>query len=105
MARGKQLLIRDELPGPAMTSFVFHLPDVPSALFKALGGCATNGVTRRGWKPTRWPSASTMVLVDTEGHSEDLPWRLAIEKLEFFTTEILGVYAAAEFRTARTVVA
>ena len=46
MAREKQLLTREGLPGPAMTSFVFHIPNVPPALFKALGGCATNGVTR-----------------------------------------------------------
>jgi prephenate dehydratase len=44
-----------------------------------------------------------MFMVDVEGHPEDLPLRLALEELDFFTTEvrILGVYSAADHRTAR----
>jgi prephenate dehydratase len=44
-----------------------------------------------------------MFMVDVEGHPEDLPLRLALEELDFFTTEvrILGVYPAADHRTAR----
>jgi len=51
--------------------------------------------------------AATMFMVDVEGHPEDLPLRLALEELDFFTTEIriLGVYAAAGYRTAQTVTA
>ena len=47
--------------------------------------------------------AATMFMVDVEGHPEDLPLRLALEELDFFTTEvrILGVYPAADHRTAR----
>jgi prephenate dehydratase len=46
-----------------------------------------------------------MFMADVEGHPEDLPLKLALEELDFFTTEvrILGVYAAAEYRTAQTV--
>jgi prephenate dehydratase len=49
--------------------------------------------------------AATMFMADVEGHPEDLPLKLALEELDFFTTEvrILGVYAAAEYRTGQTV--
>jgi prephenate dehydratase len=42
-------------------------------------------------------------MVDVEGHPEDLSLKLALEELDFFTTEvwILGVYPAAEHRTQR----
>jgi prephenate dehydratase len=45
--------------------------------------------------------AATMFMADVEGHPEDLPLSLALEELEFFTTEvrILGVYPAAEYRS------
>lgn len=88
-----------------MTSFVLHIPNVP-ALFKALGGCATNGVTRTRLEAKWWPSASTIFMVDAEGHPSNLPLCLALEELEFLPeVPILGVYAAAEFRTAKTVTA
>ena len=47
--------------------------------------------------------AATMFMVDVEGHPEDLPLRLALEELDFFTTEVrvLGVYPAAEYRMAQ----
>jgi prephenate dehydratase len=43
-----------------------------------------------------------MFMADVEGHPEDLPLKLALEELDFFTTEvrILGVYAAADYRAA-----
>lgn len=103
LAREAELPTRDELPGPAVTSFVFRVRNVPSALYKALGGFATNGVnmTRLESYMVGNEFAATMFMADVEGHPADLPLQLALEELEFFTTEvrILGVYAAAEFRT------
>jgi prephenate dehydratase len=103
LAREAELPSRDELPGPAVTSFVFRVRNVPSALYKALGGFATNGVnmTRLESYMVGNEFAATMFMADVEGHPADLPLQLALEELEFFTTEvrILGVYAAAEFRT------
>ncbi|MDE8669727.1 prephenate dehydratase [Pseudarthrobacter sp. H3Y2-7] len=107
LAREKDLPTREELPGPAVTSFVFRVRNVPSALYKALGGFATNGVnmTRLESYMVGDEFAATMFMVDVEGHPEDTPLRLALEELEFFTTEvrILGVYPAAEHRTQRAV--
>lgn len=93
---------RTDLPGPAVTSFVFRVRNVPAALYKALGGFATNGINM-----TRLESymegnefAATKFMVDVEGHPEDPAMVHAFEELEFFTTKIkiLGVYPAAPFR-------
>src|SRR5829696_10101014 len=90
--------------GPVITTFLFRVRNVPSALYKALGGFATNGVnmTRLESYMVGNEFAATMFMADVEGHPEDLPLKLALEELDFFTTEvrILGVYAAAQYRTA-----
>ncbi|WP_314194257.1 prephenate dehydratase [uncultured Arthrobacter sp.] len=105
LARETQLPTREALPGPAVTSFVFRVRNVPSALYKALGGFATNGVnmTRLESYMVGNEFAATMFMADVEGHPEDLPLKLALEELDFFTTEvwILGVYPAADHRTQR----
>ncbi|GAB14571.1 prephenate dehydratase [Arthrobacter globiformis NBRC 12137] len=105
LARETELPTREALPGPAVTSFVFRVRNVPSALYKALGGFATNGVnmTRLESYMVGNEFAATMFMADVEGHPEDLPLKLALEELDFFTTEvwILGVYPAADHRTAR----
>jgi prephenate dehydratase len=98
-----QRLGPEELPGLVVTSFVFRVRNVPSALYKALGGFATNGVNM-----TRLESymignefSATTFMADVEGHPTDTPLRLALEELAFFTDEvrILGVYAAASYRS------
>jgi prephenate dehydratase len=105
LARETELPAREALPGQAVTSFVFRVRNVPSALYKALGGFATNGVnmTRLESYMVGNEFAATMFMADVEGHPEDLPLKLALEELDFFTTEvwILGVYPAAEHRTQR----
>jgi prephenate dehydratase len=105
LARETELPTREALPGPAVTSFVFRVRNVPSALYKALGGFATNGVnmTRLESYMVGNEFAATMFMADVEGHPEDLPLKLALEELDFFTTEvwILGVYPAADHRTER----
>jgi prephenate dehydratase len=96
---------REELSGPAVTSFVFRVRNVPSALYKALGGFATNGInmTRLESYMVGGEFAATMFMVDVEGHPEDRSMVHAFEELEFFTTEIriLGVYPAHPFRLNR----
>ncbi len=93
---------RAELDGPVMTSFVFRVRNIPSALYKALGGFATNGVnmTRLESYMVGEEFASTMFMSDVEGHPEDRPLALALEELDFFTTEfrMLGVYPSHEHR-------
>lgn len=102
LARKQDLPDRSRLPAAVITSLVFQVRNVPSALYKALGGFATNGVnlTRMESYMVGSSFAATAFMVDIEGHPEDLPVRLALEELGFFTWEItiLGTYAASEHR-------
>jgi prephenate dehydratase len=81
------------------TTFVFRVRNVPAALYKALGGFATNGVnmTKLESYMVGGSFTATQFYADIEGHPEDPPVRLALEELGFFTDHIsiLGVYPAA----------
>jgi prephenate dehydratase len=85
-----------------MTTFVFRVRNVPAALFKALGGFATNGVnmTKLESYMVGGRFTATQFLAEVDGHPEDHALRLAFEELAFFSheTKILGVYPAAAFR-------
>ncbi len=85
-----------------MTTFVFRVRNVPAALYKALGGFATNGVnmTKLESYMLGGEFAATQFLCDVEGHPEHAGLRHAFEELSFFSTEvrILGVYPMAAFR-------
>lgn len=105
------ILAREPLDGPRsdkpmVTTFVFRVRNVPSALYKALGGFATNGVnmTRLESYMVEGNFAATQFLVDVEGHPEDANLALAFEELRFFSEEvrILGAYPAHDFRVALT---
>ncbi len=84
--------------GPVVTSFIFNVRNLPAALYKALGGFATNGVnmTKLESYMVGGHFAATQFLAEVDGHPEDLPVSRALEELGFFTTEvkILGVYPA-----------
>ena len=88
--------------GPTITTFVFRVRNVPAALYKALGGFATNGVnmTKLESYMVDGEFAATQFLADVDGHPEEPSLRLALEELGFFTHEvrILGVYPAHPFR-------
>ncbi|HVZ08237.1 prephenate dehydratase [Rhodopila sp.] len=88
-----------------MTTFVFRVRNVPAALYKALGGFATNGVnmTKLESYMINGHFAATQFLCDVEGHPEQPPLRRALEELSFFSTEVkvLGVYPQAAFRLAQ----
>ncbi|CAK0744129.1 prephenate dehydratase [uncultured Gammaproteobacteria bacterium] len=88
--------------GPVVTSFVFRVRSVPAALFKALGGFATNGVniTKLESYLVDGRFTAAQFYADVEGHPEQRPLRLALEELDFFAREvrILGVYPAHPFR-------
>ncbi len=85
-----------------LTTFVFRVRNVPAALYKALGGFATNGVnmTKLESYMLAGQFSATQFLCDVDGHPEQPALRLALEELQFFSTEvrILGVYPAAPFR-------
>ena len=88
--------------GPTVTTFLFRVRNVPAALYKALGGFATNGVnmTKLESYMVNGEFAATQFLVDVDGHPEDPGLSRALEELRFFTHEvrILGVYPAHAFR-------
>ena len=85
-----------------MTTFVFRVRNVPAALYKALGGFATNGVnmTKLESYMVGGHFTATQFLCDVEGHPEQPALRRALEELTFFSREsrIMGVYPAAQFR-------
>ena len=89
--------------GPVITTLVFHVRNVPAALYKALGGFATNGVniTKLESYQLEGSFSATQFYADIEGHPQDRLVRLAIEELEFFSTKVkvLGVYPADPFRS------
>ncbi|MGO4871055.1 MAG: prephenate dehydratase [Roseiarcus sp.] len=88
--------------GPLVTTFVFRVRNVPAALYKALGGFATNGVnmTKLESYMVEGEFSATQFLADVDGHPDDPPLARALEELEFFSREvrILGVYPAHPFR-------
>lgn len=88
--------------GPVMTSFVFRVRNVPAALYKALGGFATNGVNMVKLESYMMEGqfTATQFYADVEGHPDDLPLKRALEELEFFSKElrILGTYPAHPYR-------
>jgi prephenate dehydratase len=100
---------RPRAPDPAepnlMTTFVFRVRNVPAALYKALGGFATNGVnmTKLESYMLGGQFVATQFLCDVEGHPEHPPLRRALEELSFFSTNmrILGVYHASPARLAQ----
>ncbi|HLW92938.1 MAG TPA: prephenate dehydratase domain-containing protein, partial [Roseiarcus sp.] len=88
--------------GPVVTTFVFRVRNVPAALYKALGGFATNAVnmTKLESYMINGEFTATQFLADVDGHPSEPPLRRALEELEFFSAElrILGVYPAHPFR-------
>lgn len=92
--------------GPVITTFIFRVKNVPAALYKALGGFATNGVNMtklESYQPEGSFNA-TMFYADIEGHPADRPVALALEELAFFSSELklLGTYPASPFRRQMT---
>jgi prephenate dehydratase len=92
--------------GLVVTSFVFRVRNVPAALYKALGGFATNGVnmTKLESYMVGGRFTATQFYADVEGHPDDRALRLALDELRFFSKEvtILGVYPGHPFRRAAT---
>jgi prephenate dehydratase len=90
---------------PTVTTFVFNVRNVPAALYKALGGFATNAInmTKLESYMVEGSFTATQFYADVEAHPDDRPLKLALEELEFFSTEvkILGVYPAAPQRAVK----
>ncbi len=88
--------------GPMLTTFLFRVRNVPAALYKALGGFATNGVnmTKLESYMVNGEFTATQFLADVEGHPDDPALARALEELRFFCAELrmLGTYPVAAWR-------
>jgi prephenate dehydratase len=104
IATTNQAVPPPETPG-LITTFIFAVRNVPAALYKALGGFATNGVNMTKLESYMVGGAftATEFLCDVEGHPEQPALRGALEELGFFSREIriLGVYPKSPLREAR----
>ncbi len=100
------IMAKDEKRAPnkglVVTTFVFRVRNVPAALYKALGGFATNGVnmTKLESYMVGGRFTATQFYADVEGHPSERNLKLALDELNFFTAElkILGVYPGHPFR-------
>ena len=88
--------------GVMITSFVFRVRNIPAALYKAMGGFATNGVnmTKLESYMVDGSFTATQFYADIEGHPDDPAVGRAMEELDYFTDhlKVLGVYPAAAKR-------
>ena len=88
--------------GPMITSFIFRVRNIPAALYKGMGGFATNGVnmTKLESYMVGGSFTATQFYADIEGHPEDPPVRRALEELGYFTNmlTVLGVYPSSPDR-------
>lgn len=88
---------------PCVTSFIFRVKNLPAALYKALGGFATNGVNMTKLESYMENGAftATFFYAEVDGRPEDLNLARAFDELGFFSErfEILGVYPADPFRS------
>jgi prephenate dehydratase len=85
-----------------VTSFVFRVRNIPAALYKAMGGFATNGVnmTKLESYMVDGTFTATQFYAEIEGHTDDRNVQLALEELGYFTDKlhVMGVYPAAARR-------
>ncbi len=92
-----------------MTSFVFRVRNIPAALYKGLGGFATNGInmTKLESYMVDGVFTATQFYADIEGHPDDAPVARALEELAYFTSSlnVLGVYPADPLRAEQALAA
>ena len=88
-----------------LTSFVFRVRNIPAALYKAMGGFATNGVNMTKLESYMLDGVftATQFHADVEGHPDDPAVARALEELGYFTSslKILGVYPSDPSRADR----
>ena len=101
LTRNKQWAERPTPDAKMMTTFVFRVRNVPAALYKAMGGFATNGVNMTKLESYQLGAfTATLFYADIEGHPDDQSVKNALEELRFFSKEmrILGVYPRSDSR-------
>ena len=101
LTRNKQWVERATPDTRMMTTFMFRVRNVPAALYKAMGGFATNGVNMTKLESYQLGAfTATLFYADIEGHPDDPSVKNALEELRFFSREvrILGVYPRSDSR-------
>jgi prephenate dehydratase len=101
LTRNKQWAERPSADVKMMTTFIFRVRNVPAALYKAMGGFATNGINMTKLESYQLGAiTATLFYADIEGHPDDPLVKLALDELRFFSREvrILGVYPASSSR-------
>jgi prephenate dehydratase len=101
LTKSKQWVDRPSLDAKMMTTFIFRVRNVPAALYKAMGGFATNGVNMTKLESYQLGAfTATLFYADIEGHPDDPNVKLALDELRFFSREvrILGVYPRSASR-------
>ena len=106
LSKEKHWAVRTDPAEKMMTTFVFRVKNVPAALYKGMGGFATNSVNMTKLESYQLGGKffSTQFYADIEGHPDDANVALALEELGFFSrsVRILGVYAAHPFRETQS---
>jgi prephenate dehydratase len=101
LTKSRQWVERPTPETKMMTTFIFRVRNVPAALYKAMGGFATNGVNMTKLESYQLGAfTATQFYADIEGHPDDAGVKNALEELRFFTREvrIVGVYPQADSR-------
>ena len=101
LTKNKQWVERPSADARMMTTFMFRVRNVPAALYKAMGGFATNGVNMTKLESYQLGAfTATLFYADIEGHPDDANVKLALDELRFFSREVrvLGVYPRSESR-------
>ncbi|MGB6118091.1 MAG: prephenate dehydratase [Mesorhizobium sp.] len=101
LTKKKDWVERAQPDARMMTTFMFRVRNVPAALYKAMGGFATNGVNMTKLESYQLGAfTATLFYADVEGHPEDQNVKNALEELRFFSREvrILGVYPRSDSR-------
>ena len=101
LTKGKDWVERPSPDAGMMTTFIFRVRNVPAALYKAMGGFATNGVNMTKLESYQLGAfTATLFYADIEGHPDDPGVKNALEELRFFSKEvrILGVYPRSSSR-------
>ncbi|MCV3766917.1 prephenate dehydratase [Rhizobium sp. TRM95796] len=95
-------ILREARDEKIITTFIFNVRNIPAALYKALGGFATNGINMTKLESYQLGGKfiATQFYADIEGHPDDENVRQAMEELKFFSTEVrlLGTYKAHPMR-------
>ncbi|MEH6445435.1 MAG: prephenate dehydratase [Oceanospirillaceae bacterium] len=101
LAKNRQVPVFDK-DKTFITTIMFRVRNIPSALFKSMGGFATNGINMvklESYMESNSMSVTSFHL-DVEGHPEQSQMQLALQELEFFSSEmrVIGTYLSHDFR-------